>query len=65
MGVRQIGGFCGSKGLRMRTCLGFVGLITIDGLSNVGPKILLDHREKEVVQLFKQIGFYENINLLS
>ena len=30
----------------------FVGLITIDGLSNVGPKIVFDHREKEVVRFF-------------
>ena len=40
-----------------RACWGFVGLITIDGLSNVGPKILLDHREKEVVNCLNRLAF--------
>ena len=40
-----------------RACWGFVGLITIDGLSNVGPKILLDHREKEVVNCLTRLAF--------
>ena len=49
--------FRGLKGLRMRVCWGFVGLITIDGLSNVGPKTLLDHREKEVADCLNRFVF--------
>ena len=35
----------------------FVGLITIDGLSNVGPKIVFDHREKERANCLIRLAF--------
>ena len=34
-----------------------VGPITVDGLSTVGPKILLDHREKEVANCLNRFAF--------
>ena len=41
-----------------RVCWGsFVGLITIDGLSNVGPKIVFDHREKERANCLIRLAF--------
>ena len=43
----------------------FVGLITIDGLSNVGPKIIFDHREKERANCLIRLAFKGNKNSLS
>ena len=53
-------------GLQMKGFVGvFVGLITIDGLSNVGPKIIFDHREKECANCLIRLVFKGNNNSLS
>ena len=53
-------------GLQMKGFVGvFVGLITIDGLSNVGPKIIFDHREKECANCLIRLAFKGNKNSLS
>ena len=57
--MRELSAFAVERGgvANERVCWGFVGLITIDGLSNVGPKIVFDHREKECANCLIRLAF--------